>query len=335
MRAIMSECMQTDSLNMKPRIAMLMAIYEPNLKWLEEQLISLNEQSYSNLYLYIREDCSPAVPFSEIEGRVKKCITAFPYEIKRNAQNLGSNGTFELLTAEAEGDYFAYCDQDDVWLPEKLEVLQRAAEQSNALLICSDMYIIDGKGGKLADSITAVRRHHVFRSGEGLADGLLFRNFVTGCTMLVNAEMAKKAAPFCPYMVHDHYLALFAANSGEIVNLPDRLIKYRIHGNNQTEIMAGVADKASYERVRIDKALKKMLWLKENLSCGNHLQEVIQQGISWLEARQRNWRRQGGAGTVWKYRQFGALTVLFEIFAPYLPNGMFDLAIKMMKKNLL
>ncbi len=222
----MKECMQTD----KPRIAILMAVYEPNLQWLREQLISLNEQNYPNLHLYIREDCSPTVAFADIERCVQDCITAFPYEIKRNAENLGSNGTFELLTQEAEGEYFAYCDQDDAWLPEKLEFLQREIETQKALLVCSDMLIIDGTGKKVADSITKVRRHHVFHSGENLAANLVFSNFVTGCTMLIKAETAKAAMPFCPYMVHDHYLALFAAERGKIVSLPERLIKYRIHG---------------------------------------------------------------------------------------------------------
>lgn len=327
----MSECMQTD----KPRIAILMAVYEPNLQWLREQLISLNEQNYPNLHLYIREDCSPTVAFADIERCVKECITAFPYEIKRNAENLGSNGTFELLTQEAAGAYFAYCDQDDVWLPEKLEVLQREIEAHKAQLVCSDMFIIDGTGKKVADSITKVRRHHVFHSGENLAANLVFSNFVTGCTMLIKAETAKAAMPFCPYMVHDHYLALFAAERGKIVSLPERLIKYRIHGNNQTEMMAGVVDKASYGRIRIDEALEKMRWLEENFSCDSELKEVIRQGKVWLEARQKNWHRQGGAKTVWRYRGFNKAVSCFELVLSSAPNWLFQLALAMKKKNLL
>lgn len=327
----MKECMQTD----KPRIAILMAIYEPNLEWLREQLISLNEQTYPNLYLYVREDCSPKVSFVEIEKCVKECITAFPYEIKRNAENLGSNGTFELLTQEAEGEYFAYCDQDDAWLPEKLEVLQREIEAHKAQLVCSDMFIIDGTGKKVADSITKVRRHHVFHSGENLAANLVFSNFVTGCTMLIRAEVAKAAVSFCPYMVHDHYLALYAANNGRIVSLPDRLIKYRIHGGNQTEMMAGVVDKASYGRIRIDEALEKMRWLEENFSCADDLQKVIRQGKEWLEARQRNWQQQGGAKTVWRYRGFNKAVSCFELVLSSAPNWLFQLALAMKKKNLL
>lgn len=319
----------------KPRIAILMAVYEPNLAWLKEQLLSLNAQTYPNLYLYIREDCSPRVSFAEIEKCVKECITAFPYELRRNSQNLGSNAAFELLTREAEGEYFAYCDQDDVWLPEKLSVLQREIEEKNALLVCSDMYIIDGEGRQVADSITKVRRHHVFRSGEGLAEKLVFSNFVTGCTLLIKAEMAKAALPFCPHMVHDHYLALYAAERGRIVSMPERLINYRIHGGNQTEMMAGVKDKASYGRIRIDEALAKMIWLEEHFDCGDELQEVIQQGKLWLEARQQNWQKQGGAKTVWRYRGFNKAVACFELVMSRSPNWLFQLALHMKKKNLL
>ena len=108
----------------KPLISILMAVYEPRIDWLREQLVSLNEQTYPNLRLYIRDDCSPTVSYEQIQSCVQDCITHFPYTITRSEKNLGSNGTFELLTREAEGVLFAYCDQDDVWLPEKLEVLE-------------------------------------------------------------------------------------------------------------------------------------------------------------------------------------------------------------------
>lgn len=321
--------MRTD----KPRIAILMAVYEPNMDWLKEQLLSLNAQTYPNLYLYIREDYSLAIAFADIERCVAECITAIPYEIRRNEQNFGSNKTFEFLTNEAEGEYFAYCDQDDVWLPEKLTILQQEIEKQNALLVCSDMYIIDSEGRQIADSMTKVRRHHVFCSGEGLAEKLVFSNFVTGCTMLIKAEIAKAAMPFCPYMVHDHYLALFAANRGKIVSLPDLLIKYRIHGGNQTEMMAGVTDKASYGRIRIDEALNKMCWLNESFVCNNGLKEVIERGREWLQARQKNWHKQGGAELVWRYRRFNKAVAYFEIVMSKAPKCLFALVIKMKKKN--
>ena len=124
--------METD----KPLISILMAVYEPNIKWLREQLVSLNEQTYPNLRLYIRDDCSPTVSFEEIQSCVQDCISAFPVILQRNEKNLGSNLTFERLTQEADGKYFAYCDQDDIWLPEKLEILEKEISNDRALLAC-------------------------------------------------------------------------------------------------------------------------------------------------------------------------------------------------------
>lgn len=307
----------------KPLISILMAVYEPRMDWLREQLESLEAQTYTNLKLYIRDDCSPTVPFKEIKALVKDRIRSFPYEIRRNEENLGSNLTFERLTQEAEGEYFAYCDQDDIWLPEKLEVLQKELESSGALLACSDMYIINGEGRQKADSITKVRKRHRFKSGTELAEGLLISNFVTGCTMLMRAETAKAAVPFCPYMIHDHYLALYSAAIGKIVSLPAPLIRYRIHGNNQSGLLAGVRDKASYERIRIGVPLKKFQWLERQFSFREPLLEAIAQRRDWMRARLRNWRRKGGWITVWKNRRFGPMTAVFELVAPWFPERLF------------
>lgn len=325
----MSECTETD----KPLISILMAVYEPRMDWLREQLLSLNAQTYPNLRLYVCDDCSPTVPYEAIRLCVKACITAFPFEICRNEKNLGSNGTFERLTREADGDYFAYCDQDDVWLPEKLETLAATMEKEQALLVCSDMYVIDGDGQRTADSITKVRRHHVFRSGDDLAEGLLFHNFVTGCTMLVNAEQAKAAVPFCPYMVHDQFIALACAEHGKIVSILKPQIYYRIHGGNQTGLMAGVSDKASYRSIRIDEPLQKMLWLQENYPAKESLKKVIDDGVVWMTARQKNWDHQGHVREVWKYRKFSPLTSVAEICLKNCSDRLFLMAISLARKN--
>lgn len=318
----------------KPLISILMAVYEPRLDWLREQLESLEKQSYPNLRLYVRDDCSMTVHFQEIERLVKKCIRSFPCELARNEENLGSNGTFERLTREAEGEYFAYCDQDDVWLPEKLTVLQEELEQSGALLVCSDMLIIDAEGRQVADSITKVRRRHRFQSGEGLAENLLISNFVTGCTMLVRSETAKAAIPFCPYMVHDHYLALWCGERGTIVSMEIPLLKYRVHRNNQTSLLAGVTDKASYGTVRIHKMLERLRWLKEHFPCGERLEIALENRLTWAQAREGNWQHQGGKWTVWKYRRYSPVPSLFELFAPEMPEWMFRIFLRMGRKNL-
>lgn len=326
----MNGCTETD----KPLISIVMAVYEPNLQWFREQLDSLEAQTYPNLELLVLDDCSPTVPFETVRQCVAQSIRSFPYQVARNEKNLGSNGTFEKLTQQAHGKYIAYCDQDDVWLPEKLEILQKTIEQTGAKLVCSDMYIIDGQGKQTADSITKVRRHHVFHSGDNLAEGLLFRNFVTGCTMLVPADLARQAIPFCPYMVHDHYLALYAALHGTIQSVMKPLIQYRIHGNNQTDLMAGVIDKQSYRHIRIEIPLRKLQWINCHIELPETVHNTVKDGLAWMNARKKY--SEGDCSMLkdmWKYKRLGLLPTLFESIVGLLPERFFMFFIHQAQKN--
>ena len=320
----------------KPLIAILMAVYEPRLDWLKEQLASLEAQTYPNLRLYVRDDCSPTVPFDDIRECVRSCIRSFPYEIQRNEKNLGSNSTFEWLTREAEGTYFAYCDQDDIWLPRKLEVLQRTIESEKAALVCSDMYVIDEKDRQSADSITKVWPHHVFFRDENPAPKLLMKTFALGCAMLMRAETAKAAIPFCPYMVYDHYLALCAAVEGKVVSLPMPLLSHRMHGDNQTQVLAGVTDRDSYYQIRLQEREDRLIWLQTRFADSAELSAEIRNARRWIAARKncfagslRGWR------TVWKYRDYDRGASLFELATDKLPEPLFMLAVRLIQKGIL
>ena len=319
----------------KPLISILMAVYDPNMDWFRQQLDSLNAQTYPNLRLYVRDDCSPHVPHAEIAALVGECITSFPVSIERNEKNLGSNLTFQRLTEEAEGEIFSYCDQDDVWLPDKLARLQAAMEREKALLVCSDVQVIDGEGKHLADSITKLRRHHVFRSGNDLASGLLTRNFVIGCTMLIDARTAKAAVPFCPYMVHDQFLAVYAASKGTVYSLLEPTIRYRQHGSNQTGTMTGVKDKESYRRVRIDLSIEKLRWLAERFAENQALSADIQRTLEWMQLRQEHWNTRQKSRELWRYRDCGKTITLFEEVSVHFPEKLFLWCIELARKNVI
>ena len=308
-----------------------MATYEPRLDWLKEQLCSLNNQDYPNLKLYICDDASKAVPLETIRSMAEECITRFPFELKQNETNLGSNATFETLTKEAGGTYFAYCDQDDIWLPEKLSTLVKELEKNSAQLVCSDMYVIDGEGNQLAESISKVHRRIRLLSGDDLAEGLLFHNFVTGCTMLLRAQDAKAFVPFCPYYVHDQYLAIRCADKGKIISISRPLIRYRIHGNNQTSTLSGVYNRASYEEKRILATKKRLVWLNDNTSMSSALSEIVKNGIVWAEARRRNWNHKGGKMELWKYRSYAPAQSIFELIFGGIPDSLFQRIIVLMQ----
>mgnify|MGYP000806434430 FL=1 len=303
----------------KPLISILMAVYEPRMDWLRQQLVSLNEQTYPNLRLYIRDDCSPTVPYEQIQSCVRDCITRFPYVITRNEKNLGSNATFELLTKEAEGDLFAYCDQDDVWLSEKLTVLQAAMERERAVLAYSDVSAVDDEGKLLARSLRELRPRLTYLEGSDLAPKLFFRNCVAGCAMLVNSNIAKRAIPFPRQTVCDHWIALLAATEGTVAFVPDQLVRYRQHKRNQTGVLAGVSDKQSYLRYKVAP-------LEERLTC--YRQHTVPQ--EEIEAFARA-RIDGRIIMIWKYRALAPHEAEFEIAAHLLPDGLISWMLRRVK----
>lgn len=303
----------------KPLISILMAVYEPRMDWLREQLMSLNDQTYPNLRLYIREDCSPTVPYEQIQSCVQECITRFSYTITRNEKNLGSNGTFELLTEEADGKLFAYCDQDDVWLPEKLTVLQEAMERERAVLAYSDVSAVDDEGKLLARSLQELRPRLTYLEGSDLAPKLFFRNCVAGCAMLVNSNIAKRAIPFPRQTVCDHWIALLAATEGTVAFVPDQLVRYRQHKHNQTGVLAGVSDKQSYLRYKVAP-------LEERLTC--YRQHTVPQ--EEIEAFARA-RIDGRIIMIWKYRALAPHEAEFEIAAHLLPDGLISWMLRRVK----
>lgn len=303
----------------KPLISILMAVYEPRMDWLREQLMSLNAQTYPNLRLYIRDDCSPTVPYEQIQSCVRDCITRFPYVITRNERNLGSNATFELLTKEAEGVLFAYCDQDDVWLPEKLTVLQAAMERERAVLAYSDVSAVDDEGKLLARSLRELRPRLTYLEGSDLAPKLFFRNCVAGCAMLVNSNIAKRAIPFPRQTVCDHWIALLAATEGTVAFVPDQLVRYRQHKRNQTGVLTGVSDKQSYLRYKVAP-------LEERLTC--YRQHTVPQ--EEIEAFARA-RIDGRIIMIWKYRALAPHEAEFEIAAHLLPDGLISWMLRRVK----
>lgn len=311
------------------KIDILMAIYKPNLKWLEEQLISLNNQTYENLNLIVWNDC-PDDNFNYDEF-FNKYITEFKFEIYKGKINLGSNKAFEKLTKLAKSEYVAYCDQDDIWLPEKLSKLVLKIQETNADLICSDMFVIDKNSNVVADKITQVRPHQILYKGLNLFEYLFSKNFVTGCTTLVKTEFAKSVLPFPDEYVHDWWMAICSAKNNKLEIVKESLIKYRIHDNNQTGILGGINGKRDY----YEKKIKLALHRSEILIKRFGKTDSIIQLKKYAESRMNYYEKQNLKNflKLFKLRKFNNSTTYFEIILPFLPEKIFNFIITQIKKG--
>lgn len=326
----MKKCMQID----KPLVSILLAVYKPNEKWLIEQLISLNEQSYNNLDLLVYDDC-PEEPVNE--DLLKKYINNFEYRLIRGKINKGSNIAFEELTKIGNGEYFAYCDQDDIWERNKIELMVEKFKDMEVTLVCSDLSIIDEKGKKTADSITQIRKRHVFKSGYNLAKDLLISNFVTGCAMMVRKEVVQKAIPFESTLIHDHWIAIIAALEGKIEFINKSLVRYRQHTNNQTGILSDIYDKQSYYMKRVDDIYERFKAYKVRIGNNEEVKVCLDEHILWLEARKRYAKRISikDLKIMIQYIDFHKISILIESVLPFIPDFIFKYIIKLTKKGLL
>lgn len=302
----------------KVLVSILLSVYRPNGTWLEELLISLNNQTYKNLELLIYDDC-PDCPVNEAD--FKKYITNFSYKIIRGSKNLGSNKAFEELTKQANGDFFAYCDQDDIWENEKIELLLNRIQKENSILVYSDMSIIDKNGENVAYTLKEIRPRLQYIYGEKLYEKIFFSNCIAGCSMLVDSGIAKYAIPFSKVTIHDQWICIIASFYGKITFVDKQLVKYRIHGNNQTGILTGVYTKEDYYNIRLLHLKRRIIEIEKYINDA-YLDNIRK----FYEARTNK-----NIFKIFKYRYLSKKEAYFEIFIKYIPNWLFRIIIKKLK----
>lgn len=321
----MKKCMQTD----KPLVSIVLALYNPNKKWLIELLDSLNNQYYENVEILIYDDCSEK-PFDI--NFLKGFLSNFPVFFFRGTQNKGSNYAFEFLTAKANGKYIAYCDQDDIWEYNKIDLMVNSFKTPKISLVYSDLCVISENGSLIHESFSSLSKRHIPREGGNLFQTLIVRNYVVGCAMMIRSDIAKKAIPFENDFVHDHYLVLCASLEGELVYINDKLVNYRIHTSNQTGVLNGVFSKRDYFDIRIKPFLSRTKSLYNRFP---QERELLSKLLLWGEARFNYYEKKSlkSFSTIIKYKHFGIGVTLFEILLPFIPNVAFDFLIKNIKKG--
>ena len=136
---------------------------------------------------------------------------------------------------------------------------------------------------------------------------------------MIRAQAAKDALPFAKNMVHDHYLAFFCALRGSLAVHPEPLVRYRIHGSNQTSVLAKVVDRESY----LERHMMPFCRRVEELQQRFGLPE-LETAAQWAAARQKNSQHSlKGAAALWKLRNVNKTTTLFELIALRVPKPLF------------
>lgn len=235
----------TDS-SPEPNVAILMCTYNGE-QFIREQLDSILSQTYGEWTLYISDDGSTDATIEIIETYKKRLSKNKLFLLEGPKDGFSKNFISLIKNPHINASYFAFCDQDDVWLGDKLErsiEYTKSSSSTRPFLYCSRTRLIDANGMPIGLSPLFLK--------EPSFKNALVQSLAGANTMLINTaarDLLKKIPDDTPIPAHDWlaYLIVSAAGGAIIYDtLPS--LEYRQHEHNLIGANSGVA--AKYSRLK-------------------------------------------------------------------------------------
>lgn len=205
-----------------PLVSVVLGTYNGEA-YLREQLDSVLAQTYPFLEIITIDDGSTdrtVAILREYAARHAR-ITVIV-----NEMNLGFVRNFEKGCRLSAGKWIALCDQDDYWLPEKVEKMVNAIGDRPMIYCDSDLCGQDLQplGKKISDLVH-------YQSFDDCRQLCVFSRMY-GHATLIRRTLFDKSTPFIKEVPHDGWLAYHATLYGGVGYLPEVLVKYRQHAGN-------------------------------------------------------------------------------------------------------
>jgi hypothetical protein len=238
--------------------------------YLEAQLASIQAQTLRPSRVLLRDDGSSdgtADLIAQLQQRYGAWLQVLPPD-----GNLGCTANVNRLLEASSAPYVALADQDDLWLPQKLEQALALMQQleglhgaDTPLLVHSDLELVDGQAQPLGSRYLQRQRLDPQRTDPV---DLALTNVVTGCTALLNRALLQKALPIpAEALMHDWWLALVASAFGKIALAEQPGVLYRQHGGN---VLGAQGLGLRYWRQRLQSLLA-------DPAAGGHTRAALQQ----------------------------------------------------------
>lgn len=201
-------------------------------KYLRQQLDSILLQEGIKVCVAVADDCSSDQTVSILDEYVKNNAGVISYYVNERNKNFTYNFLDLMFSVkEREFDYYAFSDQDDVWLPEKLlraiEKIETLEEDPKGRFYCSNLILTDA----------ALQRIGLMEGKKIRKAGIKtfpYENIATGCTVVFDRAFLRQATAYYPkgIRLHDNWLFLIAAYTASYVYDENAYIFYRQHGDN-------------------------------------------------------------------------------------------------------
>ncbi|MEM1867729.1 MAG: glycosyltransferase family 2 protein [Thermosphaera sp.] len=275
-------------------------------RFVSEQLRSVLAQTRVPDELVVCDDCSE----DDTLAIVRETLVNAPFRtvIKCNPVRIGPTKNFEQAISLCTGDIIALCDQDDVWVPDKLASLEQILlENADTAYVFSNALVVDEALQPLGYTLWQAigfrpREQREFSKGHQL-EVLLRHNIVTGATLAFRSELRDVVLPIPQEWVHDAWIAFVAACCGKKgIAIETPLIFYRQHvgqtiGGRKLKLQELIARARSVGKEEYLLEIQRYEQAREHLRTlgmnNSWVEKLLDEKIEHLRARARVWDRPG------------------------------------------
>lgn len=244
-------------------VAILLAAYNAQ-DFISAQIDSILRQTSRDWTLYVRDDGSTDATAQIIENYCRIYSDKI-IQIDERGENTGCRASFFRLLETVESDYYMFCDADDEWLPEKVEVLYRAMQGFEReypdipLQIFADLMICDSRMNVIEPSHwqAAGIRPELFLSYNYMAVSCN----AGGACSIYNHRVKELIFPLTnDFLIYDFWIAINVAKYGKFKVIHRPLVKYRQHDNQIYGVNYGERNTLRYKFKHIGALVKQYRW---------------------------------------------------------------------------
>lgn len=206
-------------------------------KYLSEQLQSLLNQTYRNITIFIRDDGSTDKTLEIINEYKNKCENGIDICLYEDSEgNIGYVKSFlKAIRNSPKADYYAFCDQDDFWLPNKIELavnaLKKKEKKGNCLIYSSAYCVCDEKLQIMSAGHTPTPMSEL---SVGKSLSLYDGGWLLGFTLVINNVLKEKAFDNSVEKMYSHDIwvqAVAAGMKGDLIIGEQVSVYFRRHSN--------------------------------------------------------------------------------------------------------
>jgi len=217
-----------------PEIDILLSTYN-GAPYLMQQLDSLFKQTCQDWNVLVRDDGSTDGTLNLLKDVSRQDSRILL--IEENDSHLGACQGFAYLMRKSTSKYCMFCDQDDIWLPEKIQTMLSEMHRIESIygnmpiLVVSDLIVVDEKMNIIAPSFWKFQRVSPIKGNN--FPSMVIQNKYPGCSMLFNRRL-RELMQYIPEqaVMHDWWVAIGASAFGRIAVVQKPLTYYRQHRHN-------------------------------------------------------------------------------------------------------